>query len=112
MPTPLTASQLSRFGRVTQYFLALLCLAACLAGMWLAGWIGISRMLAMYGVTANVLPAATEAARLSPADPEVHYARARALLNAGQVAAALGELELAVALQPRNYGLWLELGGT
>ena len=67
-------------------------------------------MLAMYGVTSNRLAPVNEAVRLTPSDPEVQVAQARALLNAGQLTAALPAFERAVALQPRNFGLWAELG--
>jgi Tfp pilus assembly protein PilF len=98
-------------GRVSHYVLALVALVACLLSMGISGRIGIARLLAIYGLTSNAPLAVNEAVRISPSDPEVHYTRARVLQNAGQVAAAVPELEQATALQPRNYGFWLELGG-
>ncbi|MBS1809825.1 MAG: hypothetical protein JST84_16810 [Acidobacteria bacterium] len=111
MANPITASQLSRTSQSSQYLLALLVLVACLVGIWTSSRIGTARMLAMYGVATNRLPAMNEAVRITPYDSEVRFARARALLNAGQVTAALPELEHAAALQPRNYGIWAELSG-
>jgi hypothetical protein len=67
-------------------------------------------LLGLYGMTSNVLPAVDEAIRLSPADPEGHYMRARALQNVSQLRLALTELEQATALQPRNFAYWMELG--
>lgn len=96
--------------QVTRYVIALIGFAACLIGMWFSGRIGVSRLLGLYGMTSNVLPAANEAVKLSPFDPEAHYTLARTLQNAGQISTALPELERATALQPRNFGLWMELG--
>jgi Tfp pilus assembly protein PilF len=110
MPKQMLTADLPRSNRVDHKFFALLCLAACLGGIWTSGRIGLARMLALYGVTTNMLPALQEAVQLSPTDPEVHYARARALLNAGQLTAAIPDLERTVALQSRNFGFWIELG--
>jgi Flp pilus assembly protein TadD len=46
----------------------------------------------------------------TPNDPEAHSGRAFVLLNTGNLAAALPEYERTVALRPRDYYLWLELG--
>ena len=97
-------------GRMAQYFLALIGLGTCLAGVWISGRIGVSRLIGLYGATSNVLPAVNQAVSFSPFDPEAHYMRARALQNTGQLPAALPELERATALQPRNFGYWMELG--
>ena len=112
MPAHKPKRQFFPSGRVTQYFLASIGLAACLVGLLVSGRTGISRLLGLYGMTSNVLPAVNEAVRLSPFDPEGHYMRARVLQNAGQISAALAELERATTLQPRNFGLWMELGGS
>lgn len=111
---PAHKSDISFFpsGRVTQYFLALIGFAACLAGIWVSGRVGVARLLGLYGMTSNVLPAVNEAVKISPFDPEGHYMRARTLQNVGQIPAALPELERATALQPRNFGLWMELAGS
>lgn len=87
-------------------------LALCLLSLWLSARGGISRLLSLHGRVTAQLVSAEEAVRFSPADPEAHYARTTALLNAGQTKTALSELEQAVALRPRYYGLWLELGRT
>ena len=110
MSTQKPDTQFFPSSQMTRYVLALIGLAACLMGMWFSGRIGVSRLLGLYGMTSNVLPAANEAVKLSPFDPEAHYTLARALQNSGQVPAALPELERATALQPRNFGLWMELG--
>ncbi len=99
-------------GRLSQSFLALIGLLVCLVGGWFSARIGASRLLGLYGMTSNVLPAVNEAVRLSPFDPEAHYMRARALQNTGQIPAALPELERTTALQPRNFGFWMELGSS
>lgn len=110
MSTQKPDTQFFPSSQVTRYVLALIGFAACLMGIWFSGRIGVSRLLGLYGMTSNVLPAANEAVKLSPSDPEAHYRLARALQNAGQISAALPELERATALQPRNFGLWMELG--
>jgi tetratricopeptide (TPR) repeat protein len=110
MPALQSERQFFPTGRFTQSLLALVGVAACLTGVWFAGRIGASRLLGLYGMTSNVLPAVDEAIKLSPADPEGHYMRARALQNVSQLRLALMELEQATALQPRNFAYWMELG--
>jgi tetratricopeptide (TPR) repeat protein len=87
-------------------------LAVCLLSLWMSARGGISRLFSLHGRVTAQLASADEAVQLSPADPEARYARTTALLSAGQTKAALAELEQAVALRPRYYGLWLELGRT
>ncbi len=110
MPTLQSDRQFFPAGRLTQSLLALIGIAACLTGVWFAGRIGASRLLGLYGMTSNLLPAVDEAIKLSPSDPEGHYMRARALQNVSQLPLALSELEQATALQPRNFAYWMELG--
>lgn len=83
--------------------------AVCLLSCWMAGHDGVSRLLSLHGRATGLLTSTTEAVHLSPTDPEAHYAHAAALLDAGQAKAALAELEQAVRLRPRYFGLWLEL---
>jgi Tetratricopeptide repeat len=110
MPAFQSERHFSPTGRFTQSLLALVGVAACLTGVWFAGRIGASRLLGLYGMTSNVLPAVDEAIKLSPSDPEGHYMRARALQNVSQLRLALTELEQSTALQPRNFAYWMELG--
>jgi tetratricopeptide (TPR) repeat protein len=85
-------------------------LLGCLLGMWTAGRAGFSPLLSDYA-TQNSLPAlASEAVRLSPSDPQAHYARAVVLSKLGRLADAIKEFENAVALRPSDYVLWLDLG--
>src|SRR2546421_2391157 len=59
----------------------------------------------------NSLPAsANDSIRLSPSDPQAHYARALVLSRLGQLDDATREFERAVALRPSDYVLWLDLG--
>jgi hypothetical protein len=58
------------------------------------------------------LAAADESIRLSPTDAEAHFVRAEVLKMTGATTQAVTELERAVALRPRDYFLWLELGLT
>lgn len=98
-------------GPVVRYCLAPLGLVACLMGAWFSGRIGVARLLGVYGVLSNVLPAVNEAVQLSPLDSEGYLARAQAIKNTGQLQAALPDYERATALQPNNFARWSELGG-
>ncbi len=104
-----------------RYPIATLALLACLLGTKTAWRIGSGRVLSQYVAIARLLPpqyhvnplaAADEAVRLSPSDPESHFARGIALADLGRAADAVGELQIAAGLRPRDYEIWLELGGT
>lgn len=82
---------------------------------------GLARVLSQYAANASslspqdqidALASADEAVRLSPSDPESHYARGIALVDDGRAADAVKEFELAAALRPRDYKIWLKLGST
>lgn len=53
---------------------------------------------------------ANVALRLSPSDPEAHFARANVLANSGELSEAVEEFEQAARLRPEDYYLWLMLG--
>jgi len=87
--------------------------------MWSAAQVGASRLFSKYGAGAGLIEPADRAVSISPADPESYAARATALLNAAaqqailntnEAAAAAGDYEQAIALRPRDYRLWMELG--
>ncbi|MBA3712095.1 MAG: tetratricopeptide repeat protein [Pyrinomonadaceae bacterium] len=79
----------------------------CLWGMWSAGRGGISRLFSTY----QGWPALTDkGANMSPSDPEARFAYAVALSRIGEHHEAIREFERAVALRPRHYLLWMELG--
>jgi hypothetical protein len=59
---------------------------------------------------AQLLAKSERAVNSTPNDPEAHASHAFVLLNTNGVIAALPEYERAVALRPRDYFLWLELG--
>lgn len=61
-----------------------------------------------YAMGVRNVAAANEAVRLSASDAEAHFARAVVLKTSGSV--SLPEFEQAVALRPRDYYLWMELG--
>jgi len=65
-----------------------------------------------YKDDAGLLASINEAIRLSPLDPEVHYARALVLWRMEQLPEAIREYESVVALRPRDYVPWLDLGNT
>ena len=78
--------------------------------MQAAARVGFSRLLARYALIADSFPAADEAARLSPSDPEIHRARAAVLSRQQKYAEAVKSLEAASSLRYRDDLLWLELG--
>ena len=82
----------------------------CAFGIYTSARVGASRLVSDYGVRAAQLPAADLAVRLTPADPEAHYARASVLTDAGALADARAAYEAAIKLRPSDYVLWLELG--
>jgi tetratricopeptide (TPR) repeat protein len=72
--------------------------------------IGYAKLLARYAMVSTSLPAANEAARLSPSDPEVQRDRAAVLDNLQLFSDARNAQELATSLRPKDDYLWLELG--
>jgi len=85
-------------------------LLACFWGMWSSGREGLSQLLAGYSLMTDRLEDADRAVKLNPTIPEAHYVRASLLHNRDELAEAVKEFERAVALRPRDYALWLELG--
>lgn len=78
--------------------------------MQAAGRVGLSRLLARYALIADSIPAADEAARLSPSDPEIHRTRATVATRLQMHSEAVQSLEIASRLRQRDDLLWLELG--
>jgi tetratricopeptide (TPR) repeat protein len=85
-------------------------IVVCLFLMQAAGRVGLSRLLARYALIADSIPAADEAARLSPSDPEIHRTRAAVATRLQMHADAVNSLEVASRLRQRDDLLWLELG--
>lgn len=85
-------------------------LLVCLWGAWSAGRAGLSRLLSKYGSTSSQLVATDKAVLLASSDAEAHYARATVLANLGRFKDALQSYREAVALRPRDYVLWMEMG--
>lgn len=92
----------------------------CLWGILNAARIGESRWLTqrltapslepLDKTKAQLLAQSAKAVNSTPNDPETHSTYAFVLLNTSGLEAALPEYERAVALRPRDYFLWLELG--
>jgi len=78
--------------------------------MQAAARVGLSRLLARYALIVDSIPAADEAARLSPSDPEIHRARAAVATRLQMHSEAVRSLEVALRLRERDDLLWLELG--
>jgi hypothetical protein len=88
----------------------MLVLLLCVWLSWVAIRDGDARLLAAFARATNSTEAAGEAIRLSPGDPETHYAGAIVSLTLDDVPDAARRLETAIALRPQDYFLWLELG--
>jgi tetratricopeptide (TPR) repeat protein len=91
------------------------CAALSLAALslwcaWCALRAGASRVISDFAARAGDLRAADAAVSLAPADPEAVYARANILADAGEYAEAACAYEQSIALRPRDYVLWVELG--
>jgi len=78
--------------------------------MWFAGHDGFSRLLSDTAKRETLLGSADEAIRLSPKDPEAHYARAFVLSSMGRFVDAAKEYETTITLRPDDYVLWAGLG--
>lgn len=79
---------------------------------WAAGISGVSRLLSGEMGYCGRLQNNHIAVRINGWDPEVHSAYALALSNYGRWEEAASEYEIAAALRPRDYSLWLRLGRT
>lgn len=90
--------------------IGILAILFCLFLMQATARIGFSRLLSKYALVANSIPAADEAVRLSPSDPDAYRARAAVLNNLQMTADASKSLESATSLRYRDDYLWLELG--
>jgi hypothetical protein len=106
---PLSARSVRPF-RVARLIIVVIGCLACVWGVWSSGREGLSQLLASYGAAAKRLDAADYAVQLGRLIPEAHYVRARLLAETGALGSSLEEYERAVALRPRDYALWLELG--
>lgn len=90
---------------------------AAAIGLLVCGWlaldaarVGASRFLGDYGLRANLPIAVDRAVSLRASDPESRYTRAIFRSGTGEFGNAAQEFEQAVALRPRDYVLWMELG--
>ncbi len=96
--------------RLIRSAVAILAIAFCLFLIQATARIGFSRLLSRYALIANSIPAADEAVRLSPSDPDAHRTRATVLNRLQRTAEATESLESATSLRYRDDYLWLELG--
>jgi len=93
-----------------RFAISALAIAACLFLIQATARIGFSRLLTRYAFLENSLPAADEAVRLSPSDPETHRARATIASRLQMPVEAVESLEAATSLRYRDDLLWIELG--
>jgi tetratricopeptide (TPR) repeat protein len=106
---PTTPSQKHFLVRIGLGGLAIIVLAIA---MWNSGRVALSSILVRYGESTADSASIDSALGLTPKDAEAHFARGAILNYENQSAAALTELEMAVSLRPRDYGLWMDLGMT
>jgi Carbohydrate binding domain. len=89
-----------------------LCIALCLLLIQASARFGFSRMLARYALIENSIPAADQAAKLTPSDPDVHRSRATILNRVQRPAEAAQSLATATSLRYRDDTLWIDLANT
>src|ERR1700738_1983035 len=92
-------------------YVALSIILLSLLGMWGAARAGVSRLFSNIGKRPGSLELSDRAVRLSISDPEAHFTRGWVLSAKGQSVEAIDELERATALRPRDYYLWMGVGG-
>jgi len=95
-----------------QVALRILGILLCLFFIQAAARFGLSRMFTRYALITNSIPAADEAVRISPSDPEAHRARAMVFISQQMPAEAVNSFETATRLRYRDDYLWIELGNT
>ncbi|MFN7926790.1 MAG: hypothetical protein U0Y68_02400 [Blastocatellia bacterium] len=103
-----SAEKSSRWQQVIGLLLMLLLLYAS----WMSGRIGIARLSSEYAVVTSSVAAADTALAWSPTDPQAHFARAAALADHEQSAAAITAFQVALQRKPRDYYFWLKLART
>src|SRR5687768_16762075 len=91
-------------------FIAAIGLVACFLALGVCWQAGRTRLLINHRTDASLLASTDEAVRLSPSDPEAHYARAVVFWRMERFPEAIKEYENVVALRPRDYVPWLDLG--
>jgi O-antigen ligase len=96
--------------RIRRLIAVLVCLTACILGIWTVARIGLSRLHSDSAAEDRLLASADKAVRLTPSDPVAHFVRAGVLFEDEQFKGALDEYERAVALRPGDHVLWLGLG--
>lgn len=89
---------------------SILCLIACVLGIWTATRAGLSRHYSSQGGALAQTASTVEALHLAPDDPVAHNTHAVGLAKAGQTSEAISYLKSATALRPQDYRLWSQLG--
>src|SRR2546423_15683149 len=99
---------MSRVSHSLSYPLAVVGLVLCCGAAWYSARAGVSRLLSETATglsfteyEAMATPLAESALRLSPSDPEAHYARAVAFAQGDEAAAAGVEVERGAELRAR-----------
>lgn len=94
-----------------RFGIGVLALLASFGGILINARAGYSSWLgARVGTDQAGISSLDRAIRLDPSNARLYDVRARSLLNAGKLAEAIRDFEVAVSLRPRDYLLWLGLG--
>ncbi len=92
--------------------LSFLAIAACVFLIQASARFGLSRAYSRYALLTNSVPAADDATRITPSDPEAHRTRATVFSRRLFPEEAAKSLERACSLRYRDDYLWIELGNT
>ena len=97
---------------LARFCIALIVLFACYQFSMDSARTGASRFLSMLSIIQSSASPADMAVRITPNDPEAHYTRGLALVNAQRLDEAVVELQAAIRLRPHHYYQWMDLGVT
>lgn len=78
----------------------------------LSGRAGLASLFGRYAALSGDAAAADAAVNLNPGDPENHFVRGALFEVNGALTEAINEYEVAIALRPEDYILWLSLSRT
>lgn len=76
---------------------------------WTAGCAGFGSLLTSYAANAGVIASADAAVTLSPDDPDARLVRGELFETNHDLSSAISEYQMATALRPGDYVLWLSL---
>jgi tetratricopeptide (TPR) repeat protein len=96
--------------RILRILIAFIGVGLCLVGIWMCARVALSNLLLNQAMSSANIVSVNNSIRLNSANAEAYYVRAAFFRTLNAKPQALTELEHAVALRPRDYYFWLELG--